>query len=198
MRRWPILLFGLCTLGAFGFIPLVWWFGRRDRGAVEGPLIVLGARVFPDGRPSMVLRQRVARAAERYRERPCLLLLSGGAPDGRPTEAAVMAALLVAEGVPPAALELEPDSHTTDENAQHCSARLLARGITLATVVTDRFHLLRARQLFRRHGLEVATLGSKHRAPRRTDRLYWLCREGLVLLTRPALWFPRRLTHRAR
>lgn len=121
-------------------------------------LVVLGCRVYPDGRPSAALVRRAERAAELYhRGLAPTVVLTGGPNLGAPVaEARVAAALCVARGVPEGALLLEEASLTTLQNAAF-SARLV-RGEIL--VVSDPAHLFRARRMFRRHFAHVDVVGA--------------------------------------
>ncbi|MBZ4022820.1 hypothetical protein CKO11_10145 [Rhodobacter sp. TJ_12] len=106
--------------------------------------LVLGARVAPDGTPSAALRRRVAHAISLYQAGQVgRLILSGGAFDGAPAEATVMADLCRAAGLPAAALIQEPKARNTREN--FTCARPLLGAETALVVVTDRYHARRAR-----------------------------------------------------
>ncbi len=144
-------------------------------------LVVLGAMVLPDGRPSAAMARRVEAAVGLYhRDVAPVVVMSGGAV-GHPTpEARAMADLAVAAGVPENSLILELSSRNTWQNAREVAALARARGWTRMMVVSDSFHLPRARDMFRRHGLRV----DGHPATRRPGdhRLsWWLAhgREGL-------------------
>ncbi len=60
-------------------------------------------------------------------------------------------------------------------------------------VVSDPYHLLRARQYFRLHGFEVATSPAflTERNMRALDRFYWTVREAFALLLHPLVLFAR-------
>ena len=124
--------------------------------------MVLGARVRPDGRASAALerRMRVAISLHRAGVAP-LLVLSGG---GRQTvpEAEVMRDLALAAGLPASALILEPRSRTTLENATETAKLLAPGGQSTIVLVTDGYHALRARLLFRMAGFTVLAV---HAAP---------------------------------
>ncbi|WP_374263298.1 YdcF family protein [Corallococcus sp. RDP092CA] len=192
-RRALLLCVGALTGGVFG---LAWWvdrFGRRDRVTDAEVLVVLGARVLPGGAPSGALRARVEQAAELYHRGVApWLLLSGGVGAHPPSEARVMRELAVAAGVPASACVLEEDSHSTEDNARSCARVLRERGARRVVVVSDPYHLLRARQCFRREGWEVATspapIAGRMRAE---ERAYWTVREAFALLLRPRLWWAR-------
>lgn len=191
IRRLAVVLVGLLTFGAFGVALLVWWFGRRDRPLGAGVAVVLGAKVFQDGTPSDALVRRALRAAEWQRAAGGQLLLSGGSRDARCSEAEALRRLLASRGIAATSLHLEEASLSTADNAWQCARWLQSREVRGAEVITDRFHLLRARQLFRGAGVEVGTVGVEPEQMRRFDRLYWVLREGLALAVRPRLLWAR-------
>ncbi|MGV3621316.1 MAG: YdcF family protein [Archangium sp.] len=154
------------------------------------PAIVLGARVWPDGTPSDALRDRVSTGVKLLLDgHATKLVFSGGSPDQRPTEAAVMQALAIAAKAPPDALELEATSRSTFENARHCAAQIPERTVIL---VTCDFHLARATAYFRAEGFTVFPVPSR-RSLRPVDRWRVTSKEALALLWRPRLlWGLRR------
>lgn len=193
MRRGVLVAAGVLTGGVFG---LAWWvdrFGRREHAGRADALVVLGARVLPGGVPSGSLVARVEQAVALYHRGVApWLVLSGGVGAHAPSEARVMLALAVEAGVPSSACVLEEQSHSTEGNARLSVRLLRERGARRVVVVSDPYHLLRARQCFRREGLEVATspapIAGRMRA---VDRWYWTVREAFVLLLRPRLLLAR-------
>jgi uncharacterized SAM-binding protein YcdF (DUF218 family) len=118
-------------------------------------IVVLGARLRPDGSPTTSLTRRTALGIELYHAKAApMLLFTGGGERLRP-EAEAMAEAALAAGVPPAALLVERQSANTIENAFFSSALLQARGLHSVLLVSDRYHLPRARWLFGRAGLAV-------------------------------------------
>ena len=193
-RRWLLLGVGAATGGLFGLAFVVDHFGQRDRAVAAEVVVVLGARVLPGGEPSPALRARVERAVALYHQGLApRLLFSGGVGLHPPSEAHVMRELALRLGVPARACLLEDQSRSTEENARGCARVLGALGARRVVVVSDPFHLLRARQYFRLHGLEVAT--SPALVPGRTlsarDRFYWTLREAAALLLHPRVLFAR-------
>jgi uncharacterized SAM-binding protein YcdF (DUF218 family) len=149
------------------------------------PAIVLGARVFPDGTPSRALVDRVALGVRLLQDGVASsLVFTGGSPDTRPTEAAVMQQLALAAGVIAEKLTLEAYSRSTFDNARHCAALLPTREVLL---VTCDFHLWRACAQFRRHGFTVWPQASK-RTLSRLDRVKVTALELGAVLRRPTLW----------
>ena len=157
------------------------------RGRAQA-IVVLGARLRPDGSPGSALSRRVAVGVALYRQGAApLLLLSGGGGRVR-AEADAMAEAALAAGVPRSALLIEARSANTVENA-FLSAKLLAeRDITAVLLVSERYHLHRARLLFDRAGLVVVD-GVAPPGDWREDWPMWL-REGLALPR--SLWRARR------
>lgn len=124
--------------------------------------IVLGAKVMTDGTPSPALVRRVAHAVDlAHRGRARHLLMSGGAVNHSITEAHVMRDLALAAGIQADRLHVEDRSCNTIENAR-CSAPIIAaHGWTRLLLVTDSFHLPRARLIFRHHHLVVTGAGAR-------------------------------------
>ena len=142
-------------------------------------IVVLGCRMPRDGRPGGALERRVAHAAELWRrgEAP-LLLLSGGGGHQR-SEADAMRELALAEGVPASALLLEDRSRDTIENAVFSAAVLREKSLRRVIVVSEAYHLLRARILFKAAGLEVVATSAPAVRLRRDGLMY--LRESLAL-----------------
>ncbi len=114
------------------------------------PLIVLfGARVGADGSASASLRRRVEGAVTAARAWPeAKLFCSGAAMGARPSEAAVMARLLVEAGVARERLVLDEESRDTLQTVVAASAYMWAHGLKRALVCTDKYHQPRAMALF--------------------------------------------------
>jgi len=162
-------------------------------------LIVLGARINPEGRPGRIARLRVEHALKIWQERGatgCLILTGGCSREGlKVSEARVMAdyALEQAEeywGLElrerlAACLILEEASRTTWESACHTLPLVRDRNLTTVGLVSDALHLRRAHALFhRRYRLHPVRL---HPIPvPGVIRHYWQNRRYLWL-TRMAL-----------
>jgi uncharacterized SAM-binding protein YcdF (DUF218 family) len=178
--RWLLLL----GVGVGTLVCVTAW--RIDRAGVVDDarpadvIVVLGARVQPDGTASPTLRARVEHAVELYRRGlAAKVLFSGGVGDFGSSEAEVSRALAVSLGVPGEACLLEEQSHSTKQNAAFSGELIRARGWRSVLVVTDPYHLPRARRLFAAEGLEVSgspVLGApRHRSW--SERVYWTLRE---------------------
>lgn len=146
-------------------------------------IIVFGAALAPDGSPGPALRRRIAHAVALwhagYGRR---LLCSGGVVVGTRSEAAVMAGCAAAAGVPPDCIVEEPHSRNTWENAQCCAALMRTHGWTAAALVTERYHLPRARLACRLARLPVRACSGPDHPPerRRWRRCALVAREALA------------------
>lgn len=174
------LPFALLMLRAHGF-------GRRAvEASPRDAIVVLGARVLPDGTPSEALVARVEHAVKLFHQglAPRLVFSGGGAT--ATSEAVIARDLALAAGVPERACLLEPKSGSTFENATRSAALLAPLGFTRVFVVTDDFHAWRAAAHFRRAGFEVA-VAPVRRALSTSSRLWWTLREVVAVLRRPWL-----------
>jgi uncharacterized SAM-binding protein YcdF (DUF218 family) len=146
-------------------------------------IIVLGC-ALRGGAPSPALARRVGCAVALLRQgrAPCLVLAGGG--DG-PTEATAMRDIARREGIADAAILLEQRSRNTYENAVETARLLHERGFRRIILVTDRYHLPRARMLFRAAGHAiVASVHPPSRGILREWPLY--LREAAAFV--PSLW----------
>lgn len=125
-------------------------------------VIVLGAGVNGTT-PSLALQTRITAAEVYLTKHPDIpVVLSGGQGKGEKiTEAEAMRRAMVKDGVDPHRLLLEECSTSTEENFSNSRELLKAHGVDPDTaaiaVVTNDFHICRARLLARREGL--TTLG---------------------------------------
>ncbi|PWJ22126.1 DUF218 domain-containing protein [Jannaschia seohaensis] len=118
---------------------------------------MLGAAVWPGGRPSPTLHLRVEHAVVLWREgRVQAICVAGGRGRHGPPEGEVGVALARAMGVPGAALLAETASRSTVENLAFAAPMLAGREIVL---VSNRWHLPRARLAARLLGLRVSADG---------------------------------------
>jgi uncharacterized SAM-binding protein YcdF (DUF218 family) len=123
-------------------------------------IVVFGCTVTPGGAPSPALERRLRHALGLWRARPdATLVVSGGRLYGRPAEAGVMQAWLLAEGVPAARIILEAESLYTLDNAERVAPLLAALNVEAVTLVTEAYHMPRSERLLRaaltRHGVRA-------------------------------------------
>ena len=140
-------------------------------------LIVLGARVRPDGTPSHTLENRCRAALEVWRrEQRLAVIVCGGRGEDEPaTEASVMRGFLVKAGVPAAHIFSEDTSTNTLENLRNARRIMEARGLCRAAVITSDYHLTRALWIAGDLGIEacgVPAAGSKRCAHVLKSRIF--------------------------
>ena len=140
-----LLLYGL------GFSPLAGKVGGKglalliptDNGRPADAIVILGRG--PEFRPS-----RVQVAAELWQQQRAPLVFVSGRGD-----AIEIGQMLEGAGVPAAAIDGEPCSATTNENAQFTAALLQPQGMKRIILVTDPPHMARSLLTFRSLGFTV-------------------------------------------
>lgn len=140
-----LLLYGLGIsplggkLGATGLSLLI----PSDSGRPADAIVILGRG--GEFRPS-----RVQVAADLWRQQRAPLVFASGRGD-----AIEIGQMLATAGVPTSAIDGEPCSATTNENALFTAALLQPRGIQRLILVTDPPHMARSLLTFRSLGFEV-------------------------------------------
>ncbi|MEI6871337.1 MAG: YdcF family protein [Verrucomicrobiota bacterium] len=152
-----VMFWSLCALLLDG-----WGKTRVPHGSYT-VIIVAGCRVYPDGRPSPALEWRVRKAVEMWKQKAAPgIVFTGGVGQYPPAEAEASARLAESLGVPRAAMVLEDQSTSTLENARNAAAKLEEAGKARVLLVTDAYHVFRARRLFGRYFGEVDAVGSTY------------------------------------
>lgn len=123
--------------------------------------LVLGALVNPNGQPSAALAARCDTAIAVLNVNPgSQAILCGGQGGDEPrTEAAAMQDYMIAHGADAERLILEDKSSTTIQNIANAK-KLLPEGAAVA-VITNDYHLARARRLLAHAGLGDAGVPAK-------------------------------------
>jgi uncharacterized SAM-binding protein YcdF (DUF218 family) len=131
-----------------------------DQGEHSDVIVVLGASLARDGTPNPALSRRSWHAAGLWKAgRAGTILCTGGiGPQVRVSrsEADACREILVRHGVPPSAVILEETSQSTEEQVRNIRTVMAERGWTRATLVSDSYHVFRARYIVRRMGFDVA------------------------------------------
>lgn len=149
--------------------------------------LVLGAAVWSGGEPSPTLRRRALHAAGLWhRGEVGWLVACGGLGRHPPSEAEAIRRVLVAAGVPPAAIRLEDRSRSTHENLLLARPILDALHVTEAAIVTDATHAPRARLIARGLGITATSSSPPLAGGRWRTTLRQALRE--VPATALALW----------
>ena len=182
------VLLSLVLLGALVFGALL---GQVLSGAhddVSGSpqvMIILGCQLHDWG-PSIMLQDRLDKALEYLEDHPGMtVVVSGGQGPEEPTsEAEAMAGYLVQKGVAPEQIIQEALSHNTFQNMTYSARHLKEAGVDLGDgvlIVSNGFHLTRARMLAGRAGFEnISTLAAP--SSHVPSRLKMYIREPLALV----------------
>ena len=179
-----LVLIGVLTFGALLGAVLA---GSYDHISGQPQvMVILGCQVKDTG-PSVLLRDRLDKALTYLEDNPDLtVVVSGGqGPDEPTTEARAMADYLMDHGVAEEDILLEEESHNTAQNFQYTGQLLEEEGYDLeqtqVVVVSNGFHLTRARMLAERAGFgEVSTLAAP--SSHLPSRLGMYIREPLALV----------------
>ena len=156
-----ILVIGLGVTIFFCLWP--WWIGRYYNRFIYSPddapaaqvAIVFGARIYPDGRLSVMLQDRVETAVQLYHVgKVQKLLLSGDNRFVDYNEPARMMDYALSRGVPAGDIQLDYAGRRTYDTCYRAKAIFQLRS---AVLVTQDFHLPRA--LFTCRGLGVEAVG---------------------------------------
>jgi uncharacterized SAM-binding protein YcdF (DUF218 family) len=175
----------VCLLG-FGVLCFkIDYYGRRDLAQPADAIVVLGAKVLPDGQPGPDLRARTQHAVDLYWAGLApQLICTGGVQDDPASAAAVCRSLALSLDIPQQAVFLADGSANTEEDARRVALVMGQHGWRSTILVSHPLHLYRAKLFFEKEGLTVYT------SPTATDldridlplRGYYTFREGVGIL----------------
>ena len=149
----------------------------------ERVAIVFGAGLWRDGRPTAVLYDRVATAAELYHLGKVDKLLMSGDDRFEHNEPEAMRQTALALNVPDEVLILDGAGWRTYDTCYRAKALF---GVERALLVTQAFHLPRALFICEALGIEAVGVSADRRNYRRGAAAYWNFRE--VFATVNAWW----------
>ena len=134
-------------------------FGTTDYRRPADAIVVFGAKVRPDGAPSIILAERVTRASELYAQGTAdLVVMTGGIEPTGADETEVMRDLAIAQGVPAEAIVLDRAGLNTSASVDSTMAILRRRGLSSVLVVSQPYHLPRIKLAYARAGTDVWTV----------------------------------------
>ena len=175
MRRHPVLVTIAAVAAAIVLVfagtgIAVWRAAHTDDASTvdhADAILVLGAAQY-DGDPSPVFAGRLEHAQLLYDEgrSDTIVVLGGGAPGDRTTEAEAGRDWLVAQGVPAEAVVASPVGSTTLESLEAAAAWMHDRGMESAFLVSDPWHNLRVKRMASDLGLEAYASATWHSAAR--------------------------------
>ena len=148
-------------------------------------MIILGCQLHDWG-PSVMLQDRLDKALDYLKDHPeVVVVVSGGQGENEPTtEAQGMADYLADHGFARENIILETQSHNTFQNMTYSAKHLKEAGVDLeegVLIVSNGFHLTRARMLAGRAGFEnISTLAAP--SSHVPSRLKMYIREPIALV----------------
>ena len=186
---WLQILLGLILAGALAFAVLLGVVLSGAHSSVSGDpqvMIVLGCQVKPWG-PSVLLQDRLDTALAYLQDHPDMTVVAcgGQGADEPESEARAIAGYLTENSVSKRNILLDEDSHNTHQNLENAAKLLSEENMdpaqTQVVVVSNGFHLTRARMLAQRCGFdEVSTLAAPE--SHLPSRLKMYLREPLALV----------------
>ncbi len=186
---WLKTLLLLILVGIISFLMLFGLVVSGGHDQIDGQpevMLILGCQVKPWG-PSILLQDRLNTALDYLEEHPEMtVVVSGGqGPDEPMTEAQAMAEYLMERGISETRIFREEESHNTAQNLRYSGQLLEEEGYdpekTEVLVVSNGFHLTRARMLADRMGFEeVSTLAAP--SSHLPSRVKMYVREPLALV----------------
>ncbi len=192
MRKLLRFTLGMTVLAGVGLLAPRAYTLLRYRSAIYAPAgapdgrvaVVFGAGLLRGGRPTPVLYDRVATAAELYHSgKVSRLLLSGDNRFVDYNEPGAMWQAARELGVPAEALILDYAGRSTYDTCYRARAIF---GLRQAVLVTQSFHLPRALFLCEALGLEAVGVSADRRSYLPRSLAYWNLRETFA--TAAALW----------
>ena len=132
--------------------------GLTDSVAPSDVAVVLGNTVQPDGTPSKRLAARLNRALDLWENGTVEAIIVSGATgkEGVP-EGDAMRRYLVGQGVPVDRIIVDNAGVDTAATARNTASIMATRDYHSAIVVTQYFHIPRARLAMQREGIETGT-----------------------------------------
>ena len=137
---------------------------RKKRKTCESDcIIVLGAKVRPDGSMCNTLVYRCECAYELYRAYPGIKIIPCGGRHGNEpaSEASAMAAYFLKKGIPQDDIILEDKSRSTIENLIFAKKIMAEKGFNSAVIVTSDYHAERALWMSRDIDIDACVAAAK-------------------------------------
>jgi len=127
--------------------------GKLNQPNKADCILVLGAAEY-SGRPSPVYRARLDHAYQLFLQGKAPLIITSGGAGGDPhySEGQVGRDYLIARGVPEADLIAETQADNTDESTQRAAAIMRTNGLKSVLLVSDAYHMFRAKRMMQRLG----------------------------------------------
>jgi len=148
----------MLALAALGFLSYISAQIMREATVDEehaaGAIVVFGAAEY-SGRPSPVYRARLDHAYTLYQRglAPVIITTGGAGNDPHFSEGQVGRDYLEGRGIPDGDLIAETQGGDTDESARRVAVILRANDIHSCVLVSDAYHMFRAKQMMNAQGI---------------------------------------------
>lgn len=140
----------------------MFFFGKTDYRRPADAAVVLGARVYADGRPSDALADRVRTACQLYRDGLVRrLIFSGGPGDGAVHETEAMKQMALRLGVNAEDIWLDTAGLNTQATVRNTESLFRQWHASRILVVSHAYHLPRVKLAYQRDGWDVFTVPAK-------------------------------------
>jgi uncharacterized SAM-binding protein YcdF (DUF218 family) len=137
-------------------------FGKTDYRRQADTIVVFGARVYANGRPSDALADRVRTGCGLYLDGLAdRMIFSGGPGDGDIHETESMRTMAVRLGVPKEAILLDTEGLNTQATVNNTSEIFDRLGVKRVLAVSHFYHLPRIKMSYQRRRWEVYTVPAK-------------------------------------
>ncbi|MGY6241136.1 YdcF family protein (plasmid) [Burkholderia ambifaria] len=137
--------------------------GMRMPSEPADVAVIFGNALDDHGAPKPLLAARLDVGVRCYREGQCPAFLVSGAIDGPGlNEATAMRDYLVARGVPADRIAVDDQGDNTLATAQHTRAYLQAHRMSRVLIISQYYHLARARLAFERVGISGANISAAY------------------------------------
>ena len=150
-------------------------FGGTDYRRPAEAVVVLGAKAYADGTPSIPLADRVRTACGLYHAGLApRLIFSGGPGDGAITEPEAMRRMAMGLGVPDEAIILDERGVSTQATIDNTIPILRRIGARRVMAVSNFYHLPRIKMAYQRRGWNVYTVPAEESYTLRALPFYML------------------------
>lgn len=187
------ILFSVLTMIIILIYSLFFIISREERVKLQ-PLdsktsytvVVLGAAVWSNSKPSPILAARVDKAIELLKNHNVKkLFLTGSNAPGELSEAEVALNYLISKNVSFENIITESNTTSTTEQIQFLKSKLSEPEQKNLVIVSDSFHLVRIKEISKFHHLKIKTIASELKLSFISE-LYNTIREALALTV---FWF---------
>ncbi|MHC4660597.1 MAG: YdcF family protein [Planctomycetota bacterium] len=156
------LAFAIMLVGGLIPLGLILTMGPTDYARPADVAVVLGAKAYSDGTPSLALDDRVRTGIELYRRGLVRkLIMTGGTGVEGVSEPEVMKRIAMEAGVPEFNIIIDGNGNSTSDSAKNCRAIMEKRGYRTALAVSHYYHTPRIKLLFAREGIPCYVVPAK-------------------------------------